>query len=396
MQESTLLTHLGRDPKRFGGLVNVPICRGSTVLSSTVAQWQQRIADRAADVPGAMTYGRFGTPTHHALEDAVAQLEGGHRARLFPSGLAAIVTVLTGLLKQGDHVLLTDSAYGPTRVFLERVLSRFGVELSLYDPSLGGGIESQFKPNTRLVYVESPGSNTFEVQDVPAIAAAARRRGAWVVMDNTWATPLFFKPLAHGVDVSIQAATKYIVGHSDALLGVATCTERAWPLVKQAADDLGQVAGPDEAYLALRGLRSMGVRLQRHFDAGLEVARWLQRHEAIETVLHPALPSHPTHALWQRDFQGASGLFAVVLKSESARDLHGFIDALQLFGLGVSWGGFESLVVPVQPTGDHLARRWPWKGQALRLHVGLEDPRDLIADLASALSKITSRHLQTA
>ncbi len=391
MQENTRLALLGRDPQRFGGLVNTPIFRGSTILSSGMAEWEQRKADRAADVPGATTYGRFGTPTTHALEDAIAQLEGGHRAQLFPSGLAAITTVLTGLLKQGDHVLVTDSAYGPTRGFLSRVLARFGVEMTLYDPRIGAGIAALLRPNTRVVYVESPGSETFEIQDIPAIAEVAHRHGAHVVMDNTWGTPLFYKPFEHGVDVSIQAATKYIVGHSDAMLGIATCTRETWPLIKQAAQDLGQTTGPDDAYLALRGLRTIGVRLRQHHVAGLEVARWLEGHPAIEAVLHPALPSHPGHALWKRDFLGACGLFSVVLKTTSVQDMHAFVDALQLFGLGVSWGGFESLVVPFTPGGDHTAARWPWRGQALRLHVGLEDPQDLIADLDQALVAMSRR-----
>lgn len=389
MQENTRLATLGRDPARFAGLVNTPIFRGSTILSSSMAEWEQRKADRAADLPGATTYGRFGTPTHHALEDAIAQLEGGARAQLFPSGLAAIVTVLTGLLKQGDHILVTDSAYGPTRGFLSRVLARFGVSMTLYDPSLGADITTLVQPNTRVIYVESPGSETFEIQDIPAIAEVAHRHGAFVVMDNTWGTPLFYKPFEHGVDVSIQAATKYIVGHSDAMLGIATCNAATWPLIKQAAQDLGQTAGPDEAYLALRGLRTMGVRLRQHHASGLEVASWLENHPAIERVLHPGLPSHPGHALWKRDFLGACGLFSIVLKTSSTQDMHALVDALQLFGLGVSWGGFESLVIPFTPGGDHVARRWPWKGQALRLHVGLEDPQDLIADLQQALHGMT-------
>lgn len=391
MKESTRLVSLGRDPERFGGMVNTPVFRGSTILSSSMAEWEQKKTDRANDVAGVSTYGRFGTPTTHALEDAVAQLEGGHRSLLFPSGLAAIVTTLTALLSAGDHVLVTDSAYSPTRTFLARVLSRYGVEMTLYDPRIGAGIEALMRPNTRVVYVESPGSETFEIQDIPAIAAVAHRHGARVVMDNTWGTPLFFKPFQHGVDVSVQAATKYIVGHSDAMLGVATCSREVWPLMRQVTQDMGQTAGPEEAYLALRGLRTMGVRLRQHGQSGLRVAQWLQGREEVEAVLHPALPDHPGHALWKRDFTGACGLFSVVLKTSSPEDVAAFVDNLKFFGLGVSWGGFESLVVPFTPGAAHTGARWPWRGQALRLHVGLEDVDDLIDDLAQALACMTRR-----
>lgn len=391
MKESTRLVSLGRDPERFGGMVNTPVFRGSTILSSSMAEWEQKKTDRANDVAGVSTYGRFGTPTTHALEEAVAQLEGGHRALLFPSGLAAIVTTLTALLSAGDHVLVTDSAYSPTRTFLARVLSRYGVEMTLYDPRIGAGIEALIRPNTRVVYVESPGSETFEIQDIPAIAAVAHRHGARVVMDNTWGTPLFFKPFQHGVDVSVQAATKYIVGHSDAMLGVATCSREVWPLMRQVTQDMGQTAGPEEAYLALRGLRTMGVRLRQHGQAGLRVAQWLQGRDEVEAVLHPALPDHPGHALWKRDFTGACGLFSVVLKTSSPQDVAAFVDNLKFFGLGVSWGGFESLVVPFTPGAAHIGARWPWRGQALRLHVGLEDVDDLIDDLAQALACMARR-----
>jgi cystathionine beta-lyase len=391
MKESTRLVSLGRDPERFGGMVNTPVFRGSTILSSSMAEWEQKKTDRANDVAGVSTYGRFGTPTTHALEEAMAQLEGGHRSLLFPSGLAAIVTTLTALLSAGDHVLVTDSAYSPTRTFLARVLSRYGVEMTLYDPRIGAGIEALMRPNTRVVYVESPGSETFEIQDIPAIAAVAHRHGARVVMDNTWGTPLFFKPFQHGVDVSVQAATKYIVGHSDAMLGVATCSREVWPLMRQVTQDMGQTAGPEEAYLALRGLRTMGVRLRQHGQAGLRVAQWLQGREEVEAVLHPALPDHPGHALWKRDFTGACGLFSVVLKTSSPQDVATFVDNLKFFGLGVSWGGFESLVVPFTPGAAHTGTRWPWRGQALRLHVGLEDVDDLIDDLAQALACMARR-----
>lgn len=389
MKDSTRLVTLGRKPEQSAGMVNIPIYRGSTILSGSMAEWEQRKRDSLAGVPGVSSYGRFGNPTTHALEEAVAELEGGYRSLLFPSGLAAITTSLTALLAAGDHVLVADSVYGPTRDFVTGVLGRYGVQATFYAPSIGGDIAALLQPNTRAVYVESPGSETFDMQDIPAIAAAAHRAGAFVVMDNTWGTPLFFKPFEHGVDVSVQAATKYIVGHSDALLGIVTCNRDTWPLVRQAARTLGQTAGPEEAWLALRGLRTMEVRLKQHWRSGVQVAQWLEAQDEIEAVVHPALPSHPGHALWQRDFKGACGLFSVVLKSTSPQDVATFVDSLQFFGLGVSWGGYESLVVPFGADAARASGRWPWQGSALRLHIGLEDPDDLIADLRQALDRMS-------
>jgi len=385
MKDLTQLVTAGRDPERFDGMVNTPVFRGSTILHSTLADWEAKKKRRAADEHGASTYGRFGTPTHHALEEAVAALEGGYRSWLYPSGLAAISTALTALLKAGDHVLLTDSAYSPTRSFLTRVLGRFGVEVTVYDPSAGASIASQLKPNTKVVYVESPGSETFEIQDIPAIAKLAHAHGAYVVMDNTWGTPLHFKPFKHGVDVSIQAATKYLVGHSDAMLGIVTCTKALWPAIKSTSQDLGQTAGPEECYLALRGIRTLAVRLRQHAESAIAVAQWLEKRPEIEAVLHPALPSHPGHELWKRDFTGSCGLFAAVMKPVTQEAFTAFVDALQYFGIGVSWGGFESLIIPFNPKGDRSTYQWPYEGQAFRLHVGLEDTDDLIMDLEQGL-----------
>lgn len=387
MKDNTKLASIGRNPDRFDGMVNTPIFRGSTILSPTLADWEIKKKRRAADEHGVSTYGRFGTPTHHALEAAIAELEGGHRSLLYPSGLAAGAAALTALLQAGDHVLVTDSCYSPTRTYLTRVLGRFGVEVTPYDPCVGADIASLMRPNTKVVYVESPGSETFEIQDVPAIAAVAHAHGAKVVMDNTWGTPLFFKPFEHGVDVSIQAATKYIVGHSDAMLGIVTCTKEVWPRLKQTSADMGQTAGPDDVYLALRGLRTLNVRLQQHWRSGLQVAEWLASQPQVATVLHPALPSHPDHALWKRDFTGACGLFAMVLKPVSPAAVEAFIDNLALFGLGVSWGGFESLAIPFTPS-DRVTGRWNHAGQGIRIHVGLEDPADLIADLQQGLQAL--------
>lgn len=395
MKESTHLVCAGRHPERFGGVVNTPIFRASTILAGSMAEWEEMKRARAAEEPGATTYGRYGTPTTHALEEAIAGLEGGYRSLVFPSGLAAASTALIALLSAGDHILVSDSAYSPTRAFLERVMARFGVEVETYDPVDGRPIEARFRPNTRVVYVESPGSETFDIQDIPAICAAAHKHGAYVVMDNTWGTPLYFKPFAHGVDVSIQAATKYIVGHSDAMLGVITCNRDTWPRIKQATHDMGQTAGPDDIYLALRGLRTLAVRLQRHWQSGLRVAEWLERQPQVEAVLHPALPSHPGHALWKRDFTGACGLFSVVLRTNSKASLAAFIDALEHFGLGVSWGGYESLVIPFTPGTGCTGPRWPYQGQAVRLHVGLEDPQDLIGDLRRGLLAISTDDSRT-
>lgn len=390
MKEDTQLVTVGRHPERFGGLVNTPICRASTILAGSMAEWEEMKRARAAEEPGATTYGRYGTATTHAFEEAIAALEGGHRSLAFSSGLAAIVTTLTALLSAGDHVLVTYSAYSPTRSFLDHVLSRLGVEVEVYDPGCGKNIDSVMRSNTRVVYVESPGSETLEIQDIPAITAVAHAHGAFVVMDNTWATPLFFKPFEHGVDVSIHAATKYIVGHSDAMLGVVTCNEATWAQVKKTTQYMGQTAGPDDIYLALRGLRTMGVRLQRHWASGLRVAQWLEQQAEVEAVVHPALPSHPGHALWKRDFRGASGLFTVVLRASEDESVAAFVDALQHFGIGVSWGGYESLAIPFTP-GKHHGARWPYTGKAVRLHVGLEDPEDLIADLNRGLAALAAR-----
>ncbi len=380
MKESTQLVSAGRYPERFEGMVNTPVFRGSTILASTMAEWQELRERQERDEKHAACYGRFGTPTHHAFQDAMASLEGGYRSCLYPSGLAAITSVLTALLSAGDHILLTDSAYSPTSQFLMGTLNRFGVEVTRYDPCCGDEIESLLQPNTRIVYVESPGSETLEIQDIPAIAKIAHAHGAKVVMDATWSTPLFFRAFEHGVDVSIQSATKYIVGHSDATLGVATCNEATWDQVRQTSQDLGQICSADDAYLAMRGLRTMGVRLKQHWESGLKVAQWLENRPEVDRVMHPALPSHPGHELWKRDFLGACGLFSIALHPVSDLALTAFIDQLQLFGLGLSWGGYESLALPFTPT-QRTTRHWNVKGPGIRVHVGLEDPDDLIQDL---------------
>lgn len=380
LQPSTLLAHAARRPELHYGMVNTPIYRGSTILSSSLHEWESR---KTPENPYA-SYGRFGTPTTAALEEMVAQAEGGHRSIVLPSGLAACTHAILALVQSGDHVLLSDSVYGPTRAFAEKVLARFGIQAEFYDPCIGAGIANHLRPNTRVVFVEAPGSGTFDMQDIPAIAAQAHAVGAFVVMDNTWATPLFFKPFAHGVDVSVQAGTKYLVGHSDAILGIATANERAWPLLQKGVQDFGQTIGPDDIFLALRGMRTLAVRMQQHWATGLQLAHMLAQHPLVERVMHPALPGDPGHALWQRDFTGASGLFAMALKPMDRVALAAFFDALQLFGIGLSWGGYESLVVPMDRPRRN-ARTWDLEGPLVRVHAGLEDASDLAADLCQAL-----------
>ena len=382
-KDDTRVAHAGRDPSRQHGFVNTPIYRGSTVLFPTVAALEANDQD--------FTYGRLGTPTVKALEDAIAELEGGHRTLLAPSGLSAIVTALLAFVSSGDEILVSDSVYRPTRRFCDSVLKRLGVKTIYYDPMIGAGIEKLITKRTRVVFTESPGSQTFEVQDVPAIAEAAHKAGAIVILDNTWATPLYFKPFEHGADVSIQAATKYIVGHADAMLGAITTTEAVTNPVVKTHEELGICPGPEDAYLGLRGLRSLGVRLERHQRSGLEIAEWLAARPEVARVLHPAFPTDPGHAIWRRDFKGASGLFSIVLKPASHDAVARMLDGLKLFGMGYSWGGFESLILPIDPSAYRTATKWNAEGPALRLHIGLEDVEDLKADLDAGFSRLTAR-----
>jgi cystathionine beta-lyase len=388
MRDETKAVHSGLHPERFQGAVNPPVFHASTILSKTVEEYQRKRKDWLQEAPGTY-YGRFGTPTTESLQEAIAALEGGHRCVVYPSGLAACSGALLAFLATGDHVLMSDSVYGPTRNLAKGILKRFGVSTTFFDPLVGKGIEPLIRPETRVIYLESPGSLTFEVQDVPAIAEAARRRGITVIMDNTWGTPLYFKPFAHGVDVSVQAATKYIVGHSDAMLGTITCTKEAWPKLRSTTYELGQTAGPDDVYLAQRGLRTLAVRLKQHWQAGVALAEWISRQPEVERVLHPALPANPGHALWKRDFLGASGLFGVVLKAGvTEKALAALIDGLELYGIGASWGGFESLIVPYHPAEARTATKWPHKGPCFRIHAGLENVDDLITDLEAGFKRL--------
>ncbi len=381
MKDDTILAHAGLHPHDNQGIVNPPVYHASTVLFPTLAAFRNASTAR-------VRYGRRGTPTTFALEEAAAALEGGEGTVLAPSGLAAIAVALTACVETGDHVLVTDSTYAPTRRFCDGVLSRFGVETDYYDPLIGGDIEKLFKPNTKVVWVESPGTQTFEVQDIPAIAKAAHAHGALVVMDNTWASGYFFKALTHGVDISVHAGTKYIVGHSDAMFGVIVCNKATYETVRESAQLFGNCAGPDDVYLALRGFRTMGVRLLRHHESGLKLANWLQKRPEVLRVMHPGLPDDPGHALWKRDFTGASGLFGFVLDIVDETALAAFVDDLRFFGMGASWGGFESLILPVQPENVRTATEWNPGGQTIRVHIGLEDPDDLVADLEAGFDRM--------
>ncbi len=382
--KDTLLAHLGRDAERFDGAVNTPVVRASTILAPTVAAFEVAHSRRFSSP----YYGRYGTATTRALEDAVAQLEGGYRGIALPSGLAAITAALLGFLKAGDHVLMVDSVYGPARRFCDEVLPRHGVATTYYDPHLGAEIEALITPKTRVVYCESPGSLTFEMQDIPAVAAAAHRRGAVVLADNTWGTPYHFPAFARGVDVSIHAATKYIAGHSDVMLGLVVANEGGWGAVREAVAAYGFTVSPDDCYLGMRGLRTLGVRLQRHQASALKVAQWLAARPEVARVAYPALAGDPGHNLWLRDFTGACGLFAVEFEPVPKAAADAFIDALELFGIGASWGGFESLAVPVRIERLRTATVPGNAGPMVRLHIGLEDTEELIADLEQGLAAL--------
>lgn len=380
----TKVVTAGRDPRSYHGFVNPPVYHASTVLYPSAEDF---LAHRAR-----YQYGRRGTPTTEALELALQELEGPQCAgvSLLPSGLAAISTALMSVVQAGDHVLVTDSVYGPTRNFCEQVLTRLNVTTTYYDPLIGSGIAELLQPNTRLVFAEAPGSLSFEVQDIPAIAKTAHAKGALVLMDNTWASPLYFRAFDKGVDLSIQAATKYIGGHSDLMLGTVSATEAAWQRLSDTVHAFGLCVGPDDIYLGLRGLRTMGVRLAQHHQAGLRVARWLEQRPEIARVLHPALESHPGHAIWRRDFLGASGLFSIVFKPVAQAAVNAFLDELTLFGIGASWGGFESLAIPFDCAPIRTATRWAPGGPTVRIHIGLESVDDLIGDLERGFAALAA------
>jgi cystathionine beta-lyase len=383
MDRDTRLVHAGRDPDRQEGMVSPPVYRGSTIVYPTMAAYEAR----RERLYTSFHYGLTGTPTTLALAEALAELSGGARTQITSSGLAAVTQALTAFLRQGDHLLVADTVYGPTRAFCTDILARFGVEVTFYDPRVGAGIAPLMRPTTRVVYLESPGSLTFEVQDVPAIAAVAHGRGAVVILDNTWATPLHFRAFEHGVDVEIQALTKFVAGHSDLLLGAITAqTDELYRVLRDGTATFGDHAAPDVCYETLRGLRTLAVRLRSHEASALRVAEWLARRPEVRRVLHPALPEDPGHAIWKRDFRGSSSLFGVLLRTESEKAVAAMVDDLRLFRIGASFGGFESLIVPARP--ERTARPWREPGFLLRLHVGLEAVEDLIADLEAGFGRL--------
>jgi len=382
---ATRLANAGRNPFAHHGYVNPPVYHASTLLYPSAEDY---IAHR-----GQYRYGRRGTPTSEALETALADIEGPQceAVALLPSGLAAISAALLSVVRAGDHILVTDSAYAPTRKFCDVILPRYGVTTTYYDPLVGPDIALLMRPNTVAVFLESPGSLSFEVQDVPAIAAAAHARNAAVLMDNTWATPIHFPALEKGVDLSIQSGTKYIGGHSDVMLGAVASKNSTSMRLKETVFEMGLCVGPDDMFLGLRGLRTMGVRLAQHDASAMKVARWLEARPEILRVLHPALETHPGHAIWKRDFTGACGLFSIVFRPAPVAAVHAFLNKLTLFGIGASWGGFESLAIPFDCTPVRSATRWAPGGPTVRFHIGLEDVSDLIADLEEGLAAFTAK-----
>lgn len=376
---NTRLAHDGYQPRDYHGFVNPPVVRASTVLfpdAETMATGNQKY-----------TYGTRGTPTSDALCDAINALEGSAGTVCVPSGLAAVTVPLLAFLSSGDHALLVDSIYNPTRHFADTILKRMGVDVEYYDPEIGAGIAALMKPNTKVVFTESPGSNTFEMQDIPAIVEAAHKGDAIVMMDNTWATAVYFKALDFGVDVTIHASTKYPSGHSDILFGTISANEKCWPQLLETHGTLGLCANPDDTYQVLRGMRTMGIRLEHHRKSALEVAHWLESHPAVAQVLHPALESHPGHEIWKRDFTGSSGIFSFVMKEGGQAEAHAFLNALEIFGLGYSWGGYESLALQVR-VADRLIAKGNYPGPVIRLQIGLEDVADIIADLEKGFAAI--------
>jgi cystathionine beta-lyase len=373
----TILTHGGRHPDEQFGFVNTPVYRGSTVLFKTLADldaYEQR-----------HVYGRHGNPTTNGVEEIVTALEGAHATQLVPSGLAAVTLALLACVEQGDEVLITDSVYEPTRIFANQFLTRMGVSTRYYDPRAGAAIAELITPQTRVIFVESPGSGTFEVQDLPAIVSVARPMGIRVIVDNSWATPLYHRPLDLGADIVVHAGTKMFVGHSDAFAGTVSATEAAWPDVRRTRRALGFFTAGDEAFLVARGLRTLAVRMEAHRTRALDIAGWLETQPGVRRVLHPALPSHPDHRLFTRDFSGSGSLFSIVLDPRPRPALAAFLDGLRLFGMGFSWGGYESLAIPVRPV--RVTVPWMEDGQLLRLHIGLEATSDLKADLEQGLGR---------
>lgn len=386
MKKDTRLIHAGRAKRYTGAVVNPPVVRASTIVFDSFAELKHATQQRGNRVP---FYGRRGTDTHFALQEAICELEGGAGCALYPCGAAAVSGALLSFLKQGDHLLMVDTAYEPTRALCDKVLASYGIETTYYDPLIGAAIASLIRPNTKVIFLESPGSLTLEVQDIPAICAVARQHDIVTILDNTWASPILCKPFELGVDVSIQAATKYIVGHSDVMLGTASANAQHWPRLREHSYLLGYCTSADDAYSGLRGLRTLSVRLAQHEKSALQVAHWLAQRPEVATVLHPALPHHANHAIFQRDFSGSNGLFSFVLKQASQAQVEAFIEGMQHFKMGFSWGGYESLITATMHVQQlRTATTWPHSGPLIRLHIGLEDVDDLLADLAQAFNRM--------
>lgn len=381
--ENTILTHAGSKPDEYHGAVNVPVHRMSTIVFKTYEEFE-----KVPNVP--FYYGRSGTPTSAAFEEAVAGIEGAFKSVATCSGLSAILTALLAFVKAGDHILMTDNCYGPSRKTCEEILRKFGIDVEYYPPMIGSEIEKLFRPNTKLVFMEAPGSLTFEVQDIGAITAAAKKAGIKTAIDNSWATPLFFKPLAFGIDVSVMSATKYIAGHSDVMLGVVSAMEESYPAIRRASQMLGLIGGSEELYLGTRGLRTLHVRLPHHQKSALEIAQWLEKQPQVKRVLHPALPSCPGHENWKKYFKGSSGTFSIVLHETNREKIAKMLDGMSIFRMGFSWGGFESLLFPEQPKPIRTAEVWTEEGFSLRLHIGLEDVEDLRLDLEAGLKRLAA------
>lgn len=388
MKKDTKIVNAGRASKWTRGVVNPPVERASTVVFESTKQMKHATANRGNQV---LFYGRRGTSTSFAFQDAMTELEGGAGCALYPSGTAAITNAILAFVETGDHILMVDTAYEPTRDYCDKVLARIGVETTYYDPLIGKGIEALIKPNTKVVFLESPGSITMEVQDVPGIAEVAHRHDCIVMLDNTWAAGVNFDPFKHGVDISIQAATKYIVGHSDVMLGTAVANEKYWPELRENSYLMGQCTSPDDLYLAMRGIRTLGVRLKQHQENALKVANWLSEREEVDTILHPAFSSCPGHEFFERDFTGSNGLFSFVLNRGDQASVNALLDGMHHFKMGYSWGGFESLILGNTNVGRlRTATEWSHEFPLIRVHIGLEDPDDLIEDLSAGLDRLNS------
>jgi cystathionine beta-lyase len=383
-KDRTIATHAGNHPHEHQGVVNPPIYRASTILFRSVQDLRERYRHKYETV----TYGRDGTQTHRALAEAFTALEGSERALILPSGVAAVSAALMSSLKPGDGLLMVDNCYEPTRELCDGLLAKIGIEVTYYDPMIGNGIAGLIRPNTKVIYLESPGSLTFETQDIPAIVAAAKQAGCRTIMDNTWATPLLFKPPRHGIDIGVYSASKYIGGHSDLMMGILACPAALLRAVgKMAHGYMGHASSADDCYTALRGLRTLHARLVQHQETALTLARWLAARPEVEQVLHPALPGTPGHEFWKRDFAGSSGLFGVVLKPCGMEQVDAMLNGMRLFGMGYSWGGYESLLIRADLKTSRTAKPWHAVGRTLRISAGLEDPEDLIADLADGLAR---------